>query len=194
MSRKDWGFSRKRSSVERTRVWVELWSLAYSVALDTHEVVKHMITLEDTFDWYNTESNLRRVYMYISIALNREFSELHFTTRLQFQHSSRTDKNPSVSFRTLNQARLPQARTPIQPRLKCTAIRESKQAQLSLLLHPTLTCSARRARRSHFWCVRGLKMSANMIHTKSSLWNHANQKYCVSTRPHGPKISREHAL
>ena len=44
--------------------------LAYNVASDTHEVVKHMITLENTFDWYNTESNLRRVYiMYISIAL-----------------------------------------------------------------------------------------------------------------------------
>ena len=41
MSRKDWGFSRKRSSVKRTRVWVELWSLAYNVASDTHEVVKH---------------------------------------------------------------------------------------------------------------------------------------------------------
>ena len=43
--------------------------LAYNVASDTHEVVKHMITLENTFDWYNTESKLRRVYMYISIAL-----------------------------------------------------------------------------------------------------------------------------
>ena len=65
MSRKDWGFSRKRrSSVERTKVWIELWILAYNVASDTHEVVKHMITLEDTFDWYNTASNLRRVYMY----------------------------------------------------------------------------------------------------------------------------------
>ena len=69
MSRKDWGFSRKRSSVERTKVWIEPWILAYNVALDTHEVVKHIITLEDTFDWYNTASNLRRVYMYISIAL-----------------------------------------------------------------------------------------------------------------------------
>ena len=71
MSRKDWGFSRKRGSVERTKVWIELWILVYNVASDTHEVVKHMsmITLEDTFDWYNTESNLRRVCMYISIAL-----------------------------------------------------------------------------------------------------------------------------
>ena len=34
----------------------------------THEVVKHMITLENTFDWYNTERNLRRVYMYVSTA------------------------------------------------------------------------------------------------------------------------------
>ena len=34
-----------------------------------HQVVKHMITLENTFDWYNTESNLRRVFMYVSIAL-----------------------------------------------------------------------------------------------------------------------------
>ena len=68
MSRKDWGFSRKRSSVERTKVGIEPWTLAYNVALDTHEVVKHIITLEDTFEWYNTASNLRRVYMYISIA------------------------------------------------------------------------------------------------------------------------------
>ena len=52
MSRKDWGFSRKRSSVERTKVWAELWILAYNVASDTHEVVKHMITLENTFAWY----------------------------------------------------------------------------------------------------------------------------------------------
>ena len=45
-SRKDWGFSRKRrKSVERTKVWVKLWILAYNVASDTHEVVKHMITL-----------------------------------------------------------------------------------------------------------------------------------------------------
>ena len=51
---------------ERTKVWIELWILAYNVASDTHEVVKHMITLEDTFDWYKTESNLRRVYMYIN--------------------------------------------------------------------------------------------------------------------------------
>ena len=70
MSRKDWVFSRKRSSVERTKVWVELRILlAYNVASDTHEVVKHLITLENTFDWYNTESDLRRVYMFVSIAL-----------------------------------------------------------------------------------------------------------------------------
>ena len=56
-------------SVERTKVWVELWILACDVASDTHEMVKHMITLENTFDWYNTESNLRRLYMYVSIAL-----------------------------------------------------------------------------------------------------------------------------
>ena len=43
--------------------------LAYNVASDTNEVVNHMIILEDTFDWYNTESNLRKVYMYISVAL-----------------------------------------------------------------------------------------------------------------------------
>ena len=40
-----------------------------SIVVCTHEVVKHMITFENTFDWYNTESNLRRVYMYVSIAL-----------------------------------------------------------------------------------------------------------------------------
>ena len=53
MGRKDYGFSSKRSRVERTKVLVELWTLTYNVASDTHnEVVKHMITLQNTFDWY----------------------------------------------------------------------------------------------------------------------------------------------
>ena len=40
------------SIVERTKVLVELWILTYNVPSDTHEVVKHMITIENTFAWY----------------------------------------------------------------------------------------------------------------------------------------------
>ena len=44
-------------------------------ASDTHEVAEQMITLENTFAWYvfsiggvEGSSNLRRVFMYVSIA------------------------------------------------------------------------------------------------------------------------------
>ena len=53
MSRKEYqSFSGKRSSVERTKVLVELCILTFNVASDTHEVVKHMLTIENTFYWY----------------------------------------------------------------------------------------------------------------------------------------------
>ena len=51
-------------NLERTNVLVELWILTYNVASDTHEVVKHTITLENTLHLIGTESNLRRVYLY----------------------------------------------------------------------------------------------------------------------------------
>ena len=42
------------------KILVELWILTYNIPSDTHEVVKHMTTLENTST---------RVYMYVSIAL-----------------------------------------------------------------------------------------------------------------------------
>ena len=66
MSRKDWGFSRKRSSVEHTRVWVELWSLAYNVASDTHEVVKHDNIREHIWLVQYGEESTQGVYVCIN--------------------------------------------------------------------------------------------------------------------------------
>ena len=56
----DMGNTKKKWNNQRTKevalcyynFLVDFWILTYNVASDTHEVVKHMITLENTFSWY----------------------------------------------------------------------------------------------------------------------------------------------
>ena len=47
------------------KIEITLWILTYNVASDTHEVVKHMITLQNTFAWYG-EQFTQGVYVCIN--------------------------------------------------------------------------------------------------------------------------------